>query len=77
MERIDSGKIVTREDGDKTVFISLRVRGAASARSGLRAEGKPTLLGGEEVRLGNSARAHGSSLKLRLGGVPLRSNTNP
>ncbi|XP_036982130.2 centromere protein J-like isoform X2 [Artibeus jamaicensis] len=49
IERIHSGEIVTREDGDKTVSISLRVRGAASARRGPPAEGKPAPLGGDKA----------------------------
>ncbi|XP_054578255.1 T-complex protein 10A homolog 1 isoform X2 [Eptesicus fuscus] len=41
VERIDSGKMVSYEDGDKTVSIRLQIRKAAPAGPGLRAEGKP------------------------------------
>lgn len=41
MERIESGKMVSYEGGDKAVSIRLLIRRAAPARPGLRAEGKP------------------------------------
>ncbi|KAM7135069.1 T-complex protein 10A homolog 1 [Molossus nigricans] len=49
IERVESGRLVSCEDGDKTVSISLRVRRTASAGTGLHSEETPAPSAGAEV----------------------------